>query len=202
MEPISWPELGQTSRARVLRALCEAGGAGMNGPDIRRGTDHGDYRKRICELLTEDEIPVDRARVPGRNWKRYTLKVSPGEAIRRFMEKHPIAGRVKRLVNALTREAHESYAELVMSEPGSGLIATHGETKDTASGGGSDVKALLNAKQGVVEEARAVQTAAQVLGKRSAAVRANRANAPHTAPGGLTWSEYRVKKKEDQLCLT
>ena len=169
MEPISWPELGQTSRARVLRALCEAGQAGMNGPDIRRATDHGDYRKRIRELITEDDIPVDRARVPARNWKRYTLKVSPGEAVRTF----------------LLRPHRKS-----------------GETKDTASGGGSDAGPLLNAKQGVVEEAQATHSAAQVLGKRSAAVRANRANAPHTAPGGLTWSEYRAKKKEDQLCLT
>lgn len=200
MGPISWPELGQTSRARVLRALCEAAQGGKSGPEIRRETDHGDYRKRICELITEDGIPVHRDRVPNRNWKRYTLGVGPGEAVRVYMGKHPLAKRLSRMVNSITREAMKDRYGLLMSD-GSGLIATYGEGKDTASGGGSDAKPLRNAQQGVVEKTEEVKTAASVLGKRSAAVRQARTDAPHTAPGGLTWPEYRAKKKEDQTCL-
>jgi hypothetical protein len=90
MEPISWPELGQTSRARVLRALAEVHGTRITGPDIRRRVDHGDYRKRICELIAEAGIPVDRPGDHGGKWQEgYELLEPPASAVAKYLKTWP-----------------------------------------------------------------------------------------------------------------
>lgn len=82
----SYQQLGNTAQARVLRTLLEVGTAGIDGPDIRRRIDHGDYRKRICELIYDFGIDIDRSR-QGNPWKHYTLIDSPETAIAKYKGK-------------------------------------------------------------------------------------------------------------------
>jgi len=159
--------------------LCDAGQAGMNGPDIRRATDHGDYRKRICELIEEDGIPVDRARVPSRNWKRYTLKVSPGEAVRTFLLRpHRKGGEGK------DTPSGGGSDERALRNVQQGPVD---EIRLKAEGGKPDKE----------EEAVRTHQAASLLGKRSGVKRKERSKA--TAPGGKTWAEYN--KERQTTCL-
>lgn len=87
---IQWPELGYAARARVLRALCEVHGTRITGPDLRRRVDHGDYRKRICELIAEAGILIDRPGDRSGKWQDgYELPEAPSSAVAKYLKTWP-----------------------------------------------------------------------------------------------------------------
>jgi len=67
--------------------MCEVYGTRITGPDLRRRVDHGDYRKRICEMIKEAGILIDRPGDHSGRWQDgYELLTLPVKAVSLYLE--------------------------------------------------------------------------------------------------------------------